>query len=393
MARYTVEVETLMKNNTPLFDFSYAFYTDFVTKAELDALRAIGTPLPTKDEFQQHFLQRFKHKEICASPVGRWKDYLKDTFTTKLPYYNMLFRTAMIDYQKTVNYDLTETFSQTNTNQNNQTGNTYANGSNAESGSNNNTLNHSGNSSSNDEKTQTLNHSGNSSSKDDKTGTLNSTVDKTNATDFTKNETISDTSTSNKTSDRNTDLLHIEALTPQSELAVADIKKGKFASKVTYDDNSEGVIDKETITASKTDNNKENTENTGKDITTASSTDKSTVTNTDNSTDTSTDKSTNTSTNSATDTSTGSNNQSSTFNNTVNNTQNTSETGTQTYTKNLHGSYGVITEADMLQKHINLQRTLTKIENDFFDECNDLFMQVYDNPYFDNQGGSFYYGY
>lgn len=41
------------------------------------------------------------------------------------------------------------------------------------------------------------------------------------------------------------------------------------------------------------------------------------------------------------------------------------------------GNIGVDTDADMIQKHINLQKVLKQIEKMFFDECEDLFMMVY----------------
>ena len=41
------------------------------------------------------------------------------------------------------------------------------------------------------------------------------------------------------------------------------------------------------------------------------------------------------------------------------------------------GNIGIDTDADMIQKHIKLQQILKKIELMFFDECEDLFMQVY----------------
>jgi hypothetical protein len=49
----------------------------------------------------------------------------------------------------------------------------------------------------------------------------------------------------------------------------------------------------------------------------------------------------------------------------------------ETYTRTMSGSYGVITEADMLQKHIALQEKLTTIYNDFFEECYDLFVGLW----------------
>ena len=50
---------------------------------------------------------------------------------------------------------------------------------------------------------------------------------------------------------------------------------------------------------------------------------------------------------------------------------------TETIEHTKKGNIGVDTDADMIQKHIALQKILTQIEKMFFDECEDLFMLVW----------------
>lgn len=55
----------------------------------------------------------------------------------------------------------------------------------------------------------------------------------------------------------------------------------------------------------------------------------------------------------------------------------TNEAGTETYTLERVGDIGVDTTPDKLKKHIEVQKILTTIYKQFFNECEDLFMQIY----------------
>jgi hypothetical protein len=62
---------------------------------------------------------------------------------------------------------------------------------------------------------------------------------------------------------------------------------------------------------------------------------------------------------------------------TTNTSQNESGSGTETYTLERVGDIGVDTTPDKLKKHIDIQKILTTVYTQFFDECEDLFMQIY----------------
>ena len=55
----------------------------------------------------------------------------------------------------------------------------------------------------------------------------------------------------------------------------------------------------------------------------------------------------------------------------------TTEAGTETYTLERVGDIGVDTTPDKLKKHIEVQKILTTIYKQFFNDCEDLFMQIY----------------
>lgn len=96
MAKYTVELNDIIKSGYKLFDFDYTFYDE--TK---------------KPEFEDRFLDYYRFHEIGVETVARFQHNLKVTFIEKLPYYNMLLETALYDYDIINNYNLTETFTKT----------------------------------------------------------------------------------------------------------------------------------------------------------------------------------------------------------------------------------------------------------------------------------------
>jgi hypothetical protein len=328
VAKYTVELKTIVNSNYNIFDFNYEFYDD-----------------SKKEDFQQKFINHFLFREIGTETVGRFQHYLKCKFDETLPYYNMLFRTALIDYEKTINYNLTESFTRENNKVDSLTGNVKLNGYNAITGTTNNTLN----------RTTDNVLTG------EKTSNLDSTTTHNEDTTFTKNQSLVEDSTITKNSEKTADLRNVQSDTPNSLLSIGSIKANVYASKADLQDNLETIIDSENNNSTRTDINSETTEINSSDIVDGST--KETSTDTVDET--------------LEETNNGSITNDTTFENATNSTQDATGTENEEYTKVMKGSFGVITEADMLQKHINLQKTLSKIMIDFFNECDDLFMQIY----------------
>jgi hypothetical protein len=328
MAKYTVELKTIVDSGYNIFNFDYVFYDE-----------------AKKEDFQKKFINHFLFREIGTETVGRFQHYLNCKFDETLPYYNMLFRTALIDYEKTINYNLTESFTRENTNTNSLTGNVGVNGNTSNNGTTNNTLNR--------------------TTDNVLTGEKNSNLDSTTThnedTTFTKNQSLIEDSTVTKNSEKTADLRNVQSDTPNSLLSIGSIKANVYASKADLQDNLETIVDTENNNSTRTDINSETTEINSSDIVDGST--KETSTDTVDETVEETNDSTITN--------------DSTFSNTTNSIQDTTGKENEEYTKVMKGSFGVITEADMLQKHINLQKTLSKIMIDFFKECDDLFMQIY----------------
>ena len=91
MANYTIELKDVIEHGYNIFDFAYPFYND-----------------DKKPAFEQSFIRHFYFREIGCDTVDRFKLYLKDKMLTVFPYYNELFKTALIEYDKLNNYNLTD---------------------------------------------------------------------------------------------------------------------------------------------------------------------------------------------------------------------------------------------------------------------------------------------
>lgn len=96
---------------------------------------------------------------------------------------------------------------------------------------------------------------------------------------------------------------------------------------------------------------------------------------------TETGKTTNSGTNTQTGTSSTNSTETETRTNAANatteNTQTGSSTGRETYQKKSHGDLGVRPASYLLDEHLKLQRKVRTIELQFFEECNDLFMEIW----------------
>jgi hypothetical protein len=329
MANFSIELGRLADGGFKVFDFPYDFYDETKRK-----------------DFEQLFIDKFYNYEICCETPGRWQRYLSVLMRTKFPYYNMLLVTTQINYEKTKNYNITETQNRTVNNTSNTTGSNKVD----------NSLH------SNDSISNNSSFSNQSTDIGNKTNNLDSVTDHTNRDTTDRTETQKDSSKVILDSDKSLDATKVHSITPKSMLSLTDLKSNIFASDADRNDNKEKEDSTTTSTADKTNTIKETDEGTTKDIVNADNV----------------EASRNENEASGTTTNTGSTSKVETGNTTGSMTQNETGNTTENYTRTMSGSYGVITEADMLQKHIALQEKLTNIYDQFFEnECYDLFYQLW----------------
>ena len=328
MAKYSIELKDVVESNYNIFDFPYEIYDEDKRK-----------------DFEQKFVDHFYFREICCETVPRFKHYLKCKFNEVLPYYNMLFRASLIEYEKVINYNLTESFTRDVEKVNAVTGNIAGTGSNNDSSS---------------MSTET-NKLSNGSDSQDSTNVLNSVTNHDENNETTKHDEVNEANQNGKTSTKEVDNTKVDSDTPNGLLAMSSIKKNVYASKAMIDDNTEKVIDEELLESERTGDSSETNHRKVVDDVKATTTNHGSASNQNN----------------EQDKTTGTTSLNGSFQNATTNSQNSTGADKENYTKIMRGSYGVITEADMVQKHIDLQATLTTIHKKFYEECEDLFMQLY----------------
>jgi len=292
MAKYSVELNDIVKSGLKIFNFDYAFY-----KPEL------------KPDFEEKFINHFLFREIGTETVGRFQHNLKVKCDEVLPYYNMLLESSLYEYDIKNNYNLTETLTKTNNKTNALTGSTIIDG----------------------EKNE------------EKTANLDSNADHTQTVNFTKNESVDETGTNDGLTTVETKNKNVESDTPTALLSMVDIENNVYATKANIDDNTNTNTDKQTNVANRTGLQTEVTEQTANDAVDATNTEVGTET----------------------------------FLNKSDTSQNATETNNESYTLERVGDIGVDSTPDKLKKHIEIQKIFKTVYSAFFNECDDLFMQIF----------------
>lgn len=109
MSKYTTEVRYYCETLTGLTHSApYPDVQSIVTKAA----PKIFENFPIYDEtyrlvLETKILRHYYTREICAETPGLWKLWLNNRMNEIMPYYNQLYRSAMLDYNPLHDYDLT----------------------------------------------------------------------------------------------------------------------------------------------------------------------------------------------------------------------------------------------------------------------------------------------
>jgi hypothetical protein len=274
-----------------------------------------------KADFEQKFIDHFYFREIGVETVGRFQHYLKCKCNERLPYYNELLKITQMQYDVLNPYSVTETMEKTSANIKTSTGNINQNG----------TTNN----------TETVNT--------EKVNTLDSTTEHIESNEIKRDEDIIETGKLDKTSTLDIDGKKVASDTPNGLLAMSDIKNNVYASKADIEDTTNKTVDAQTNSADKKSNSTETTTNTVTDTVDATSGDSLTGTTHNNGSVT----------------------------NATATTQNENDNGTENYNLHRVGHIGVQTKSELLLKHIELLNKIQTFYTQFFDECEDLFMQIY----------------
>lgn len=274
-------------------------------------------------EFERAFIRHFYFREIGVPTVDRFIFNLQDKMATVFPYYNKLFATAQMEYNILDNYYITEKTEKTQENRGRFKGKASSVG--RDFGEAQSVSDYEGNASEVNSE-NVLNESERSESLADNKETTN-------------HETVTATQTDVKK--------FLD--TPQGAVNLDDNKyvttlNHDVEKKDTEKNLTENVVDNQTITGT------QNSETETNGTKTNNSESKTEITQT-----TEQKRSEDSNSNSESE---------------------RSDKTVMEFTR--RGNIGVDTDADMLQKHIKLQKVLQQIELMFFNECEDLFMLVWE---------------
>lgn len=344
MANYTIELRHVVEEHN-IFDFDYPFYDE-----------------RKRPDFEKAFIRHFYFREICCDTVDRFKLFLEDKMKTVFPYYNELFNTANVEYSILDNYNIRETTSTKRENVGSTSGESYAVGKTIDEQSAETTEDRTAHKSG--DETATSENTRNASA------TSETVTNGTEAIDSKEDMSVTEDKTKALNETETTDNEEIKKFldTPQGQV---DLSDSKYLTTLSHDTQDKSVTKKhdgtennEQVTAKTVDTDKvtsENTTTTGTETTDDNGTVK-TVSEGDETSNTKTG-------------STFTGEQRSTNDTAIRSRSEGEYSETIEHTR--RGNIGVDTDADMIQKHIRLQKILKEIEKMFFNECEDLFMLVW----------------
>lgn len=340
MASYTVELRDVVSRYN-IFAFTYPFYDEKKRK-----------------EFEEKFIRHFYFREIGVPTVDRFIFNLENKMNTIFPYYNELFKTAEIEYSVLDNYNVTESFKRQSERIQKGAGvsSTVGQVMSENSGESNTDSTSEGNNT----QLETTNNTTN------ETGENESVTNRSGSADGKDTKNTSGTSTKNESADTHetVDKKHLDTpqgmvnLTGSNYLSTLDQDVG--VKNATLEENTE-TAGNETLNINRSSTDKEETSGSHETDTVSNGERKLNGNDSQTQTSKATTKA-------------------------IGEQHSTEDHNTRTESKGEHsesyelirkGNIGVDTDADMIQKHIKLQKILRNIEKMFFEECEDLFMLVY----------------
>ena len=275
-----------------------------------------------RSKFERDFIRHFYFYEIGSETIDRFILHLEDKMNTVFPFYNTLLKTAQTEYSYLENYDMKEETVVTRDTEGKVAGVSSSVGQVF------------------DTQSTTSETAGNSSEK----GTSENTRTNHSETDTTNSETVDSETANSKNGNNVKKFLD----TPMGQV---NLTNSNYVTNVTQDDYQEsGTGSEDRTTTSEGASETDGTETAAGE------------TNLDRESSETTESTLNGEQKTTAD------------NNTRSETIGKETIKTEHFR---HGNIGVQTATDMMEKHIELQKKLSRILEMFFEECHDLFMMVY----------------
>lgn len=107
-AKYTVVLKDLMDNPEVSEKLQRALST-YPLYAKRSKEEYIPSYIPTREELNKKILNHYKYREIGFETIGRFLDELEIAMVEIMPYYNLLFNSADVDFNIIYNVDYKRT--------------------------------------------------------------------------------------------------------------------------------------------------------------------------------------------------------------------------------------------------------------------------------------------
>ena len=107
-AKYTVVLKDLM-DNPEVYEKVKKALSTYPLYAKRSPEEYIPSYIPTRDELNSKILNHYKYREIGFETIGRFLDELEIAMVEIMPYYNLLFNSADVDFNLIYNVDYKRT--------------------------------------------------------------------------------------------------------------------------------------------------------------------------------------------------------------------------------------------------------------------------------------------
>lgn len=359
MAKYTTQVRTICEVNAGLTESVGFNDIDEVIEKAIPNIFNFDFPLfdeSYKNVLCSKILIEYYTREIAFETVGLWKLKLRAKLNKIMPYYNQLYKSALLDFNPFYDVDLEKTYNRTGSE--NQFGNSY--NDTIENGSNLANIQISNTKQGTNE--QESAETGKTSNKGENTS-KSVTNDKGTSTS-TSNETVEKENNKKETQDTDTEKINRYSDTPQG--MVADIKNNKYLTNVSIDNATDKTKIESKITDLQESEQLDTTEDKRDTTNTLTQENENTIDTTIRSNDETSYR----------ETQTGSNNTNSSTNKTVNvtNTNNNNVSSLEDYIETVKGKNGGKSYSLLLKE---FRETFLNVDNMVLDELADLFFTLW----------------
>lgn len=106
MSKYTTELRFICENYAGLSESQGGDKVNDIIDKALPKIFDFDFPIfdeKYRKELEKKIVRHYYTREICCETVGRWKLFLEDKMSVIMPYYNQLYKSALLEIEPLVN--------------------------------------------------------------------------------------------------------------------------------------------------------------------------------------------------------------------------------------------------------------------------------------------------